>query len=274
MIININSKVLNKYILKPSIQGLEKPEIRTASGNFSGRDGGWIASQFYKYRVITINGVLNEETCANLETSRQELMAALPIRTALPMFITTFAGAIYYADVYVIDLKMDIVGAKFQEFQLTVMSPDPYLYDAGDGTDPDSGFITQTIYKLVGGGYIFPYILPVIWEAGSTPTLVNNTSDVLIFPIITLTDTFTNPRIQNNTTGQYIELAVTTTTGDEIIIDMKNRTVTLNGGSILPYKSGNWWGLIAGANMIELTSDGGGDNTEGTIKYRIAYEGI
>jgi len=267
MIIEINGKVLNDHILKPQIQGLDKPEIRTSSGNYSGRDGGWIASQFYKYRVITINGELNERTCANLETARRELVEALPIRTALPMFITTFAGTMYYADVYVIDLKMDIVGSRFQEFQLTLMSPDPYLYGA-------DSYIEQIIYKLVGGGYTFPYILPVTWAAGSTPTLVNNTSNILTYPIITLPGVFTNPRIQNNTTGQYIELAVTTATGDEIVIDMKNRTVTLNGGSILPYKSGNWWWLVPGTNMIELTSGSGSDDTEGTIKYRLAYDGI
>ena len=271
--IKLGDIVLDSNILTPPIKGLGKPNIRTASGNFSGKDGGWISSQFYSTRQIVIDGSFVDKNCANLEAKKQEL-EALPIRESIPMFVTTFSGDIYYADVYLIDLKIDIEDKIYVPFQLTLLAPDPYLYDAGDGIDPDSGFIIEQINKLVGGGYEFPYILPVVWSAGSTPTSINNTSDVLIYPIITMTGKFTNPRFTNNTTGEFIEIGVTTTTGDIIEIDMKNRTVTLNGGSILPYKTGSWWGLQSGINIIQFESDSGGDDCCAQLKYRIAYEGI
>lgn len=272
--IRLGNLVLSQKEIGTSVKGLGSPSVRTSSGNYSGKDGGWISGQFYSTRQIVITGEFNSRNCSNLEAKKQEIITSLPIRTLIPMFITSFSGKVYYADVYFIDLQMDIEGSTFAPFQLTLLAPDPYLYDAGDGIDPDSGYITQTIYKLVGGGYVTPYILPVVWDSGSTPTSIDNTSDIYIYPIITLNGTFTNPIITNNTTGQFIQIGITTTIGDEIIIDMKNRTVILNGGSILPYKTGSWWGLQTGINMVQLTSGSGGDNTEATLKYRIAYEGM
>lgn len=272
--IRLGDLILGIKDLEPPVKGLGKPSVRTSSGNYSGKDGGWISGQFYSTRQIVITGSFTARSCALLEAKKQELLDALPIRTLIPMFVTTFTGKIYYADVYFIDLQMDIEDNIYAPFQLTLLAPDPYLYDAGDGIDPDSGYITQTIYKLTGGGYVLPYILPVIWETGSTPTSVNNTSDIYIYPEITFTGKFTNPIITNNTTGQFIQIGVTTTVGDVIVIDMKNRTVTLNGGSILPYKTGSWWGLQPDINMIQFTTGSGGDDCCAQLKYRIAYEGI
>lgn len=272
--IRIGDLVLDDTILLPVVQGLSKPKVRVSAGDYSGRDGGWLSGQLFKSREIVIQGEFNEGNCADLQLMREALEDALPIRQSIPFFVTNFVGATYYADVYFVDLQMDISDKFSAPFQLTLLAPDPYLYDAGDGIDPDSGYITEVIYKIVGGGYVTPYILPVTWDPGSTPTIVDNTSDVYIFPEIVLTGQFTNPRITNNTTGQFIELGVTTTTGDVIEIDMKNRTVTLNGGSILPTKTGTWWGLQSGENAIELTTDSGSDAMSGIIRYRIAYEGI
>lgn len=272
--IKLGDITLTEKDLTTSVKGLGKPTVRTATGNYSGRDGGWLSSQFFSTRQIVISGEFNNKNCANLEARKQELIDALPIRESIPMFITNFSGKIYYSDVYFIDMQMDIEGRTFAPFEITLLAPDPYLYDAGDGIDPDSGYIIQTINKLVGGGYTFPYVLPVVWETGSTPTSVNNTSEFMIYPEITLTGTFTNPKFTNNTTGEFIRLGITTTTGDVIKIDMKNRTVTLNGGSILPLKTGSFWGLSTDINMIQMETDGGGDDCCAQLKYRIAYEGI
>jgi len=252
MQVKIGGVTLKSHEITSPIEGLSKPKIRSSIGNFSGKDGGWLSSQFYSYREVVINCVINRRNCLDLDTERETLLSNLPIRQPLPFFITTYGGKTYYADVYVIDVQSSYESPLQAEYQITLVAPDPYLYDAGDGVDPDSGFIIQNVNKLVGGGYTFPYILPVEWGIGSTPTSVDNTSGVYIYPIITLNGKFTNPVIRNNTTGYQIELDITTGITDEIIIDMKNRTVTLNGGSILPFKSGSWWGLQDGVNMIQM----------------------
>lgn len=260
--------------LSPPVQGLMVPAIRTASGDFSGRDGGWLASQFYSNREIVVRGWIVGDSCEDAFAIRCELLSALPIRQSLPFIFTTPDGTNYYADVYFTAMNADYQYARIQEFQLTFVAPDPYLYGVDSGSSDPEGWIEQTIEKVIGGGYITPYILPVEWEPSGQPTIVNNPNDVLIYPQIILTGTFTNPQITNETTGEFIKANITTTTGDQLIFDLRQRTITLNGGSVLPSMSGTWWGLVEGDNYISLMTDSAGDDSEGIIRYRIAYTGI
>jgi len=271
MIVTINSLVFGantKLALSPPIQGLSIPPVRTSSGNYSGRDGGWLSSQFYSPREIVINGSVNGSTCAEAEAIACGLIEALPIRTPLAFDFSPDTGDEYSTEVYFIDIKMDIVSKKQIPFQITLVAPDPYFYK-------NSGaWIEEDIEKIVGGGYVTPYILPVEWDASSQPTIINNPTNTDIFPQIVLEGKFTNPRVANLTTGQFIQANVTTTDGDIIIFDLKERTITLNGGSILPTRSGTWWGLVQGDNTIEFSSEGGDDDTSGIIRYRPAYSSV
>lgn len=264
--------------LLPPVQGLAAPPIRTSSGNFSGRDGGWLSTQYYAPREIVINGMIRGTSCSNAESLRCSLLSSLPIRESLPFVFTTMTGADFYTDVYFINMQMDIVATKYAPFQLTLLAPDPYFYRVGSGsgtTDP-TGWFTDTLYRIIGGGYVTPYELPVDWAPGSTPTVINNTNDIDVYPQIILEGAFTNPRITNETTGEYIEITATTTSTDTIIIDMYARTVTLNGGSILGSLliGSSFWSLEPGSNSIALTTDSGSDEDEATIRYRIPLTGV
>ena len=131
------------------------------------------------------------------------------------------------------------------------------------------------IQKAVGGGYITPYVLPVVWEVGTQPNIINNVGAEAL-PQIILNGKWTNPVITNLTTNKFIKLNLTSAVGDKIIIDMRERTITLNGGSILPYRDSNsdWWGLVHGQNTIEVLSDSQTDTSEAIIRYREQYLGI
>ena len=279
MRIDLNSIVMDvqgtDVVLNPPIRGLTVPPIRTASGNFSGRDGGWVSSQFYAVREIVLNGTVRGDDCPDAAEKICRLQEAIGIRQKLPMYVTVSEGTTYFTEVYLADFNLDIDNERIHRFQMTLLAPDPNFY-ISDPDDPNAGWVDQTIFRLVGGGYITPYILPVEWEPGSTPTIITNGSSMPAYPQIILEDEWTNPRIVNNTTGAYVELNVTTTSGDKIVIDMYNRTVTLNGGSILPSREAgsSWWALVSGNNSISLSSDSNDDGTEGIIRYRIPYGGI
>ena len=131
------------------------------AGDWSGRDGGYVSSQFYSSRVIVLSGFYRADTCEEADDIRLTLSEYLPIRQSIPMFVTTFSGKTYYAQTYLKDFKMDIIGQKHGKYQITLVAPDPLLYDAGDGVDPDSGWQNLPVYKLVGGGYITEYDMPV-----------------------------------------------------------------------------------------------------------------
>lgn len=266
-----------KFHLDSPITGLDKPPIRMGAGDWSGRDGGYVSSQFYSSRVIVLNGFYRADTCEEADDIRLTLSEYMPIRTSLPMFIETFSGKLYFAQTYLKDFKMDIIGAKHGKYQITLVAPDPLLYDAGDGTDPDSGWQELDVYKLIGGGYITEYDMPVQWTPGTTPTIAVNNGDIIIYPQFKITGAVQNPRITNHSTNKFVQINITTTNpADELIIDMGQRTVTLNGGSVLSYRTldSTWWGLELGNNVVEYTSDGSEDVDFGTLRWRTAYQGI
>lgn len=278
MFFKLNDIVLGqgKYHIQSPIRGLAQAPIRIDYGDYSGKDGGYISSQFYSPREIVIEGFIIGKSCEETEELRKNLVRALKIRQALPLFITNFTGKRFVTEVYLSDLKIDITNSIHCNYQITLISPDPFLYDAGDEEDPNSGFVTNDFYKPLPGGYITPYNIPVQWVSGTTMTLISNAGDIDILPEIVLAGKYTNPVVVNATTGKFMKLNITTSAADTILIDMKNREITLNGGSIAPTRTidSSWWSLLQGNNGIYLSTDSGSDQNSGKIRWRLGYEGI
>ncbi|MGO4470331.1 hypothetical protein AB4Y95_00130 [Arthrobacter sp. M-10] len=278
MIVSLNGFVLNDpnnpngLFLDEPIDGLGLAPIRTSSGNYSGRDGGYVGSQFYGMRLITLTGFFFSSSPAALESSRRALAAAIAT-PAVTMNITTNGGSQYLLNCNIDSLDMPILRSiNKAPFKITLIATDPIIYD-----NSASGSMSVTVNPARGGGITWPITWPITWAAGSAPTTVNNTGNATIFPTITLTDKMTNPSITNQTTGQFFTLTgLTTTAGDVLKIDMKNRTVLLNGGSVLPFmtSTSSWWPLIPGNNSINLTTNDGTDTTVATVSWRSGYRGI
>lgn len=277
MIISLNGYVLNDpnsvnsiYLDEP-IDGLGLPPIRTSSGNYSGRDGGYVGSQFYGMRLITLTGTIFG-TPAELETTRRNLAAAVATSSVV-MNITTNAGSQYLINCNIDSLDMPILRSANQApFKISLIATDPTIYD-----NSASGLMSVSVNPARGGGVTWPITWKITWAAGSQPTTVNNTGNVTVYPTVTLTNKMTNPTVTNQTTGQFFTLSgLTTTAGDVLVIDMKNRTVLLNGGSVLPFvtSTSSWWPLLPGNNGINLTTNDGTDTTVATVSWRSGYRAI
>ncbi len=261
------------YLLRSPIKGINTLPIRTASGNYSGRDGGYVSQQFYASREIVLEGSVYEPNKIGNEPLLGDLRDALPIRQELPLYLVMDSGETYFTKVHVVNINQDFTDKIEQQFEISLVAPDIYFYKVSPD-DPDYGWNTTDIEKIEGGGYEFPYILPVEWQPSAQPTIVNNPTDNIMPIQIILEGKYTNPRVTNLTTGQYVEINATTTTGDVIVIDTGERTATLNGGSILPAKSGDWIQIQPGDNSFDLMTGSGTDDHTGVIRYRIGYLGV
>lgn len=256
------------------VTGLGSADIRTSSFLFSGRSGGLVTDQLLGFRTIAITGKIgsNDSTRQSHKADRDAMMAALPIGVTIPVYITTFSGDTYRIDANVTDLKLEYSQRGYMsDFLIQLTAGDPLFYST-DGGDSQ----TAHILRVAQGGYVTPYILPVIWDSGSSPTIVTNAGDAPAFPVITINNTALNPSITNQTTGESFELTMSTVPGDVIVIDMAKRTVTLNGSSILGNKAAGsiWWALQPGANGIVLDSDSSGDTVTADIVWRNGITGI
>lgn len=268
----------SKYQVQAPITGLDMPPIRMGQGNWSGRDGGYVSTQFYGPRVVVIKGFYVANTCEEGDALRKSLIEAMPIRQSLPLHITTHSNKNFQIHTYVQDVKMDIQeGGVFGEYQISLVAPDPLIYEAGLLDDPNSGWQELPVDKIVGGGYITAYNMPVQWTPGTTPAVAVNAGDVVINPQIKIVGKVTNPIITNLTTGQFVRVNITTTQNtDELIIDMDRRTITLNGGSVLSFRTLDslWWGLNPGNNIISYTSSSANDTMAVLVRWRNGYKGI
>lgn len=271
----------SKYQISPGIEGLTAPDIRNGDGLYAGVDGGYMSSQLYGFRTITIKGFYITDTCETSDSVRLNLMTKLHIRYLYPIFITTFSGKHYFTEGYITDIKADIEGPRAGEYQITILCPDPLIYDGGDGVNADSAWLEQTFHKEVAGGFDIEYTTPVQWRAGEMTSLIMNNGSVNTYPIITLRGVYTNPTITNMTTGQMVKINRTINAGEEVTIDMKQRVITLldNSQTVISIASDRdeqsyWWSLAPGENKIVLSTDSTEDTAYGIIKFRQGFPGI
>lgn len=257
-----------------SVTGLGVADIRTSSFLFSGRSGGLVTDQFLGFRTIALIGRIgkNNNTRAQHALDRQAAVDALPIGETIPVEITNFAGDTFKIEANVTDAKIEYrQGGRSSDCLIQLTAGDPLFYST-DGGDEQTAHIT----RVTQGGYITPEDLPINWASGSSPTVVNNDGEAIYYPRIELHDQADNPIITNQTTGERFELDINMVGGDDVIIDMFKRTVTLNGANIIGSKTDDsvWWGLQEAANSIALDSTSGSDTVTADIYWRNGVRGI
>jgi len=274
-ILTLSALANGSHFIIQGVTGLGVADIRTSSFLFSGRSGGVVTDQLLGFRIITINGIIgeNDGTPQQHALDRQTLLDALPIGTTIPVYITNFAGETYRTDANVTDAKVEYrQRGTTSDFLIQLTAGDPLFYST-DGGDVQTAIVTL---QAQTGGYTTPYDLPVDWAAGATPSTVLNSGNATVFPVIELHDEAHNPVITNETTGETFALDISTADGDVIVIDMSNRTVTLNGSNIMGNRTDDstWWGLTPGNNSIVLTSATSDDNVYAEIQWRNGVTGI
>lgn len=274
-ILYVNDIALNQlggnYFLDAPIEGLtDIPEIRTSAYNKTGQDGGSVSSQYYGMREIAFRGRVFNDDIAVAEAARKALIAAIASKQ-VDLRVVTYTGASYRIKANLTAFKCPVGQSRRKyEFNMQLIAPDPLLYD--DLEDD----LLATISRKQSGGYITPYVLPVEWEPATQPTNVVNAGNYPIKPRIEFDGKTTNPRLTNLTTGQYMQINLTTADGDNLVIDMKERAILLNGGNILALKEtgANFFNLEAGDNLLELTTGSDSDTGVALVRFKSGSIGI
>jgi phage-related protein len=256
------------YQIEAPVAGLEKPGIRTSSQRYSGRDGGRVNGQYLDPRLITIPGFFNMDTCADHEAARQELDQALPVREELDIEVELPSGDTFVTSGYIQDFKMPYRNTKRSDYKIDLFCGDSNLYIGEE--------LTATLNRFVGGGFTLPVTLPIVFAPGSGLVAVNNTGYVEVYPVLEINGSATNPEITKVSTGEKVEVGVTMSGGDQLIIDMKRRTITLNGGSVLGLRTSDsdWFALDVGSNPLRYDTTDGADTGVVTVRWRTAVTGI
>lgn len=269
----INDQLIGMHLNEP-IEGLAGlPAIRTSQGTNLGANGGWTTKQLYEPRFISFSGRIFGRTVAEVENRRREFSTILAkiVRNKGTLRVVTPGGQVYSTEVVLIGVDMPINKVlNLVEWKINLKADDPLLYDNSDGE------LLATIRKTRQGGFIIPFELPLYISPDEQPATVNNSGNEMILPNIIINTKATNPKIINRTTNQSMEITAVVKDGGKLEIDMKNKTILLDGMNIydLQTAGSNFWGLIAGDNRIELQTDIQDERTEAELRFRSGFIGI
>lgn len=264
------------FFVSPNIQGLDMSSLRVATFDKPGEWGGIMSNQLYGSRLITFQGKVFSNSLADFNMKRRSLESACQITkdsNSIPIphtiKIKTMDDLELQIDGYINNFKMAVDNLLVSDFLLEFYCPDFSL-------------LSQTLNMITftppsGGGVTYPVIYPAVYAAatGGLKTLANN-GTTISYPTITLNGTLTNPTITNYTTGRYIALNMTVTSGNPVVIDMKNKTILQGSTPVIGNKilASDWWWLESGNNQISVVTGNPSDNGNVVISYQDAYLGI
>lgn len=260
-----------------SIKGLEKPQMRTSSMNRPGANGGILSNQLYGGRLVTIEGQIYSPNLSSYMAARQAFIKMCRIdKNAYgdieekEMKLTARDGTLYSIFGSVIDFTLGQSKYNFAPFQLQFYASRPEIFSQSEYTV----FLTARS----SGGVVYPVIYPAVYEASEGGNLsVINLGNMNSLPRLYLSGQLTNPVISNITTGKYMSIGeILMDSDDTIEIDMRDQTILFNGTSDLEAKilGSDWWDLMPGTNLIQLTTGDSADDGQVSLIYRDAFVGF
>jgi hypothetical protein len=263
------------------VEGLDAPPYRVSSYENAGEDGGTVGSAFYGSRLVTLTGTVTGSSAADYNQARRNLAYMCRIRkdsyglpTMTPFSFTTLDGVAYTFSGQIKNFKIETKYPTFGKYIITIICPDPNIY----GAAITSGQVTRPS----GGTVSFPLVFDPTFEFGTGTggnASVNNYGNADTWPIVTLRGVGSNPNIYSVFRGKNFKLNYTTTlSSDVIVIDMKNKTVVLNGTTnLLSYKDvdSDWFSIqpwpIA---SIQFNTSSSSDGMTMEVTGNVAYVGI
>lgn len=261
----------NLMYLDEPIEGVSGlPNIRSATGVNQGRDGSWVSRQLYEGRYISFQGRIFGGEPIDVENKRRELVSVLQ-RKKLKLRIITYAGMEFITEVFVMANQMPINRElNIVKWKIDLLSEDPLFYDNS------AGELLATVGKVMDGGFDIPFDIPFNISAGGEPSVVTNSGNETVYPIITISTPATNPKLINRATNEFMQVMTTVLEGDKLIIDMRNKTITHNGLNIysLQRDGSTFFGLVPGVNVMEIQTDVGSENSKAEVRYQSGFLGI
>lgn len=269
----------NDFTISVPLEGLEFPSMRVSSYDKPGEDGGVVSNVFYGMRSISIPGMVRGTTCDQYEVNRKLLSSACSTNKDMFGFptltrfeFTTLDGKSYYFYGQVTSLTFAREGTILaSKFMVSVISPDSIIYST---ISSSSGLIV----RQSGTGFQWPFDWPILWgnSSGGTATL-DNQGSVNIYPIITIRGSATNPYILNTTIDKFIQFNYVFSADDVLVIDMKEKTIILNGSTnLLSTKTSDsdWFWLQPGDNVFQYSTGSASDSGTVEITWNNGYSGV
>jgi hypothetical protein len=246
---------VDNFIDVTKITGLDSAPVRTASRSKEGSDGTYMDAEYQNGRTIALETTIYS-TVQNISAYLDSIKAAWEpqFRQATQNFNFQYPGVdqrFLLAKPLGINydhdtaMRLGQVAATFNAF-----CEDPRIY---------SSVLQNVGVQLASAtttGFAFPFAFSFSFGATtvfSSGSVVTNAGNRYAPAILTIPGPITNPTVINDTTGSTLAFTITLGVGDNLVIDLKNHTVQLNGGNVrTALLAPDWFLLKPGDNLIRL----------------------
>jgi hypothetical protein len=268
----------NGFALFQESTGLEFPDINRFNPYAKpGESGSVVPNSFYDGRTITLMGRVSGKTPAQYAQNKRTIFGllaiiqnSLDIATPILFTFTTMDGLALQCYCFASQSpKYTEKSLLYGTYQIQLYSQDFNLYSQA----------VQTIQiNLSGnGGLVFPAIAPFSFPSnGSGNAVLSNNGNSNTWPTVTFHGPLTSPFVKNYTIGDQFIINYTLLSTDELVIDMLNKTMLLNGNNAMQYYDylNNWLSLQPinfGTNTINFGSNLSSDTGNVNLSWQDAY---
>lgn len=241
--------------------GYGTPDMRNSDDPWPLDHGTMTGPEYYDGRGVTLSVVVRGDSPSDAVDNADALLAAWQLDTRqdgfnevapLTVKIPGRAARRLHGRPRRASLSPTSIRSSRVDATLEYFAPDPRWYSADLRSE-----VLNIGTPATGRSYPRQYNYGYGGGQSNSTTLVN-AGNFETRPVITITGTCNNPRIQNVTTGRTLRLNISLTSPDFLVVDCAKRTVLLNGtASRYAAKVGDWLELAAGANQIRLLTDAG-----------------
>lgn len=178
-----------------------------------------------------------------------------------------------FVKVLYVDLPENSRGGIKQPFRLWCKLKYPVIFSQA----VESTNLGQSTSTTTGGSYL-PFVLPVVLGSTtySSNGSISNFGKIGTYPTITIYGPINQPRITNNTTGEYLEFNSNLTSSSDVLritYDQDSLTAELNGNSVINKQTSGstYFKLISGINNLTLSGSTISSGAYATVSANSAW---
>lgn len=250
------------------VSGLDNAEFRISEREREGMDGGFVDSMYEKMRTIVLEGQIYNTTESYLDSLKANYAPSFAVQ---PFYFDApgVSERLIYCKSYGMKYDWDTarrLGIVPVQFQLK--AEDPTIY----------GALITAIANLgsIDTGFAFNLSFNFGFGAGGTAgtTTITNSGNKDADGTFTITGPVTNPIIVHDNTGNRLTFSIVLGVSDTLVINLRNKTVTLNGtanrrGSLVT--TSRWFMLEPGVNTLRFLGTAGAGTPQMQVAGRSAY---
>lgn len=250
------------------IDGWDGADVRLPTQERAFADGLYVDPGWYGGRQLTVPGVAIAADPGGVEAARAKLGQVADL---LAEAGTLIVGETVpkQADVHLRDRVTTEEAGPALIFAIPLLAADPLKYA--------TALSSATVgLPSSSGGLTFPAVFPVAFgTSGPGGILVAaNTGTRATSPVVSIAGPVTNPRLEHIDQGRTFTVAIDLAAGDTLAVDMRARTVILNGTASRRANvvaGSRWFDLDPGDNQIRFAADSYDPAASMTLEWRSAW---